>query len=209
MPDPVSGLVVAGGSLLGGLANSHAQRGAAKDASQAQLQAAQLGIDEERRQFDKVQALLAPFVSGGSTAFDMQGDLLGVGGAEKQGQAISALESSPRFQSLVREGENSILQNASATGGLRGGNVQGALARFRPQMLEQLIQQQFGNLGSLAGVGQASAAGTAAAAQNTGAAVSSLLGQQGAARAGYSLAKGQAQQDLYGNILQSVGMLKF
>ncbi|WP_449405980.1 hypothetical protein [Massilia phosphatilytica] len=36
----------------------------------------------------------------------------------------------PRFQALQQQGNDAILANASATGGLRGGNVQGALGQF-------------------------------------------------------------------------------
>ncbi len=57
-------------------------------------------------------------------------------GMEAQQGAISGLEGSPIFQALARQGEDAILQNASATGGLRGGNVQGALGQFRPAALQ-------------------------------------------------------------------------
>ena len=93
-----------------------------------------------------------------------------------------------------------MLQRASATGGLRGGNIQAALAQFRPQMLQQAIEQQYGRLGGFAGAGlgvteqlyrggQASAAGQASQAQTTGANVANLLGQQGAAQAGGALGR--------------------
>jgi hypothetical protein len=93
-----------------------------------------------------------------------------------------------------------MLQRASATGGLRGGNIQAALAQFRPQMLQQAIEQQYGRLGGFAGTGlgvteqlyrggQASAANQASAAGTMGANVSNLLGQQGAAQAGGALGR--------------------
>ena len=50
---------------------------------------------------------------------------------------------------MVRQGEEAILQGASATGGLRGGNVQAALAQFRPAMLNRFVQQQYERLGGL------------------------------------------------------------
>lgn len=205
MSDPVSGLV-AGGGILGGILGSNNEREAAKDASSAQVAATKMGIEETRRQFDKIQELLAPYNTAGTSAIGAQQDLLGLKGGASQSAAINALQSSPMFQSLVKSGETSILQNASASGGLRGGNVQSTLAQFRPQMLDQLIQRQFSNLGSLTGIGQASAAGTAAAAQNTGAQVSSLLQDQGAARAGYSLARGQSRNNLMNTILQGAGL---
>ena len=104
---------------------------------------------------------------------------------------------------MAQQGEEALLQRASATGGLRGGNIQGALAQFRPALLSNLIEQQYGRLGgmtalgsettsNLARLGQASAAGTGAAAQTTGTNVATLLGQQGAAAAGAEIAKGKA-----------------
>lgn len=105
------------------------------------------------------------------------------GGAQAQQQAIAGIESSPLFQSLMRQGEQGILQNASATGGLRGGNVQGALAQFRPAMLNQQIQQQLANFAGLASLGQSAAAGTGNAGIQTGANIGNLLQDTGQARA--------------------------
>lgn len=126
------------------------------------------------------------------------------GGAQAQQQAIAGIESSPLFQSLLRQGEQGILQNASATGGLRGGNVQGALAQFRPAMLNQQIQQQLANFAGLASLGQSAAAGTGNAGIQTGANIGNLLQDTGQARAygalGSSNALGGAVASL-GNIL--------
>jgi hypothetical protein len=126
-------------------------------------------------------------------------------GSSAQQQAIAGLESSPQFKSMMQQGENAILQNASATGGLRGGNVQATLAQFRPQLLSQLIESQFSKLGTISGLGQASAAGQAAAAQQTSANIGNALTQQGQAAAGAALASGQAQAQMWGNVGSSIG----
>jgi hypothetical protein len=179
------------------------------EASQVQQNAAQGGIDEQRRQFDAIRKLLSPFVDAGTNAISglapyaeagapalgQQQALLGLSGPEAQQQAIAALENGQQFKSLTQQGENALLQNASATGGLRGGNIQGALAQFRPQLLSQLIEQQYGRLGgltalgqgttqNLAALGQSSAAGVGNAGITSGNNIATLLGQQGAARAG-------------------------
>lgn len=189
-------------------ASAYSSRKSAKageKASEAQSASSEAGIAEERRQFDKIAELLSPYVSAGTGAIGQQQAILGLKGAAEQKKAISAIEQSPYFKSAVRQGEMGILQNASATGGLRGGNVQGALAQFRPALLNQLIQQQYGNLGGLTSIGQASAAQQAVAAGNTGTNVANLLGQQGAAQAGGYLAQGAAQSQLAGNIAGAVG----
>lgn len=194
MPDPVTALVSGGSALL----SSSAQRSAAKSAAGAQTQAAQMGIDEQRRQFDVMQELLSPYVSGGTQAFQAQQRLLGLGTPEEQQQAISALEQSPLYQAQVRQGEQALLQNAAATGQLRGGNLAAALAQFRPAMLQQQIQQQFANLGGLAQYGQSSAARVGAGAQASGTNIANLLAQQGAAQAGGELAAGRATSQMLG-----------
>jgi len=115
-----------------------AQADAAQSAAQTQAGASEAGIAEQRRQFDTVQKLLEPYVTGGAEAFKQQQALIGAQGPEAQRAAIAALEQGPAVQALTQQGENALLQRASATGGLRGGNVQAALAQFRPQMLNQL-----------------------------------------------------------------------
>ena len=213
MPDPITALVVGGTQVVGGMVQSRA----ASKAAGAQTQAAEAGIEEQRRQFEAVQEILKPYVTAGTTALgglqpyaaagapalEQQQAIAGLLGPEAQQAAIAAIEGGAGFQAQVRQGEEALLQRASATGGLRGGNIQAALAQFRPQMLQQEIATQYGRLGgltslgqtttqNLAQIGQASAAGTATAGLRTGADIAGLMGQQGAARAGAELAQGQA-----------------
>lgn len=186
--------------------SSRKQKKAGEKASEAQAESSAEGIAEQRRQFDKITELLSPYVSAGTSAIGQQQAILGLKGPEAQRAALSGIERSPYFQSEARQGESAILQNASATGGLRGGNVQGALAQFRPALLNQLIQQQYGNLGGLTAIGQASAAQQATAAGNTGTNVANLLAQQGAAQAGGYLAQGAAQGQLASGIASGIGL---
>lgn len=196
---------VVAGSVLTGVMSSNAQSDAAESAAGAQTAASEASIAEQRRQFDAVQKLLSPYSQAGEQALGGQQGLLGLSGPAAQRQAIAGIEASPQFQSMMQQGENAILQNASATGGLRGGNVQATLAQFRPQLLSQLVESQFSKLGTISGLGQASAAGQAAAAQQTGANIGNALTQQGQAAAGAALAQGQAQAQLWGNIGGSIG----
>jgi len=179
-------------TVVGGAIASNQAKQAAKGAANAQVGAAQAGIDEQGRQFDAVKELLKPYVDSGANALSAQNDLNGLNGPEAQQKAIANLQNSPQMASMTQQGENAILQNASATGGLRGGNTQGALAQFRPQLLTQLINDQYAKLGSQVQIGQASAAGQAAAGMQTGTNVANLLGNQGTAQAGGILAIGQA-----------------
>ena len=188
MPDPISA-VVAGISTIG---SSVAGGKGAKKAASAEVQAAQLGIDEQRAAREELRTLLSPYTQQGPGALSGMLDLIGLNGRDAQSGAVSAQEASPFFQAFARQGEDAILQNASATGGLRGGNVQSALNQFRPNLLNQFIQQQYGRLSDIATLGQQSAAGVGAAGQNSANAISQLLQSQGSARAGGALAQGQA-----------------
>jgi hypothetical protein len=101
--------------------------------------------------------------------------------------AISALQASPTYTSALQSGQNAILANASATGGLRGGNVQSSLAQFSPALLAQTIQNQYANLGSLTNTGTSAASSLGAAQLGTASSIAQLLQQQGAATAGGQL----------------------
>jgi hypothetical protein len=195
------------GNVLGSLTGANKQAKAAQQAAQTQAESAQAGIAEQRRQFDEIVKLMAPFVSGGAQAFEAQKNLAGLGGAGSQQAAIDAIQGSPMFTSLAGQGQNAILQNASATGGLRGGNVQNSLAGFNTNLLNSLIQQQFSNLGGLSSMGQASAAGQASAGQATGGNIANLLQQQGAALAGGQVAAGSAGRNAFGDILKLGGVI--
>lgn len=199
--------MVAGAAItvVGGAINANSQKKAASAAAGQQSASAQQGIDEERRQFDAMQKLLAPYVEGGNKGMAGQQDFLGLNGQPAQQKAVDSIQNSAQFGAMAQQGENAILQNASATGGLRGGNVQGALAQFRPNLLSSLIDQQYSRLGGLTQMGQASAAGVGAAGINTGQSISGLLGQQGAAQAGASLANGAANSQMINGVTGAFG----
>lgn len=202
MPNPILGLV---GGIAGSAISANAQKKAANRATDAQVQATELQIEEQRRQFDRVQELLSPFVEGGTDAFQGALDLAGVNGGATQAEAIAAIESNPEFLRLSENAEAGILANASATGGLRGGNTQAVLGRVRPEILSSLIREQLSRLGGFAAAGQNAAAGVGTAAQNTAQGISAALGQQGAAIAGGVLARGQAIQDFVGGVGRAFG----
>lgn len=180
-----------------------------------ETQATQRGI--EAKVYADQQALIQPILQ------DQKYEQLG---AERQRQAIQQIEQGPLYKELAAQGESAMLQNAASTGGLRGGNVQGALAQFRPALLNQLIESQYGKLAGLTtlgstsaqnllGVGQASAAGTGAlgmqSAQNignlqVGLGQAQAAGTIGAANA-YAQGLGSAASGIGGG-LQNIAMMK-
>lgn len=195
------------GDIFGGITGAKQAGEGAVKAGEIQAASSAEGIAEQRRQFDSLIELMSPFVETGTQALEGQQGILGLQGTEAQQQAISGIEGSPIFQALTQQGENAILQNASAIGGLRGGNVKGALAQFRPQILNQLLESQYQKLGGLSQLGQASAAGQASAGLQTGTNISNLLGQAGAARAGGAIGQAGAVGQTFGDLTSLGGAI--
>ena len=196
---PIGGAI---GSALGGAIEG---KEAVGEAAGIQAGAAQAGIDEQRRQFDAVQKLLQPYAAAGTGALAGQQAFLGLQGPEAERAAIERIRGGETFQALAQQGEEALLQRASATGGLRGGNIQGALAQFRPALLSSLIEQQYGRLGGLTTLGQNAAAGVGNAGMQTGTNVANLLGRQGQAQAGGVLGE---QGALTGGIGKAFGAIQ-
>ena len=118
---------------------------------------------------------------------------------------------SPEYQSLVSEGEEAILANASATGGLRGGDTQEFLSQYRPQVLSELVNRRFERLGGLSQLGQSSAVSSSNIGANYGsnilssgtnraAQIAALYGDLGATEAGGIIGEGQADASKWGAI---------
>ena len=191
---------VIGSAVIGGAVSMSA----ASKAGKAQVQAADRSAEEQRAAREEMRRLLEPYVAAGGPALEAQMGALGLRGAEAQQAYVAEQEQSPIFQALARQQEEAILQNASATGGLRGGNVQGALAQFRPQLLNQFLEQQYGRLGGMTSLGQQSAAGVGTAGMQSATSIANLFGQAGAARAGAALGVGQALSGPF-NLATSLG----
>ena len=229
---------------LAAFVSGKSEEKAAKKAADAQVQMANQGIAETRRAEGIFREDLKPYTDAGMNAIGIlepyyqaglgsigglqqisagtgqgyQGmaNIAGVGGQGAQQAEMDRISQSPEFLEQVRQGENAMLQNASATGGLRGGNVQAALAQMRPQMLNQAVDRQYGRYGDIAGMGgdisqflassgqnigtnifgagQASAAGTGAASMQSAGQVTNLFGNIGNARAQAAMASDRGIQ---------------
>lgn len=140
------------GSLLGGGSAKKASRRAA----QLQYDAQMAAIAETRRQFDATRADFASEQALGEDAIGGFRALLGLDGNDAQQSAIGNLKTSPLYTSLLENGREAILANASATGGLRGGNTQDFLARQSADTLSAVIRQQLGDYAGAIGIGTGS-----------------------------------------------------
>jgi hypothetical protein len=134
------------------------------------------------------------------------------GTAQSAGQAqqaaIDNLKASPLFTSLYNTGSDTILQNAAATGGLRGGNTQNSLAQFGSGLLAQVIQQQLANLGTVSGQGAQAGLGLGQISQNNANAQSQGYGQLGSANAVAAGAPYAALQGIVSQLTASGGPLQ-
>lgn len=104
--------------------------------------------------------------------------------AQMQTSAIDALKANPLYLAQTGVGDQAVLANASATGGLRSGNTSYNLANLHAQTLAQVYQQQMANLGSLSGMGASAAGGLGQIGQGYANSGSSILGNIGSAKAG-------------------------
>jgi hypothetical protein len=92
-----------------------------------------------------------------------------------------------------------VLQDASATGGVRGGNTQRSLADFGADTLMKTILQQLSSLGGLAGMGMGATNAVANFGQHTADNVSGALTDQGKNLASKDLAIGGINSQMWNN----------
>lgn len=191
-----SAAIAAGASILGGITGG---KGASK-AAKIQAKAYREGLAQQQAQWDQTQANFAPYLAAGNQGLQAYLNLLGLNGTGLQEQMIRDIKGGPEFASLYDTGADTILQNASATGGLRGGNTQNSLAQFGSGLLSNLIQQRLGNYGGLISTGSGSASGLGQLGQQNSNAQSQLLGQIGNANATAAAAPYAAIQGIFNQI---------
>ena len=182
--------------------------GAAKKASRkaeaAQVEYLGKAIAEQQRQFDVTRADYQPYLTAGLGGLGDLADLIGINGADAQSAGLVNIQNSPELAALIRNGEEAVLQNASATGGLRGGNIQTSLANFRADTFANQLQTQIARLAGLAGLGQGATDSVSSFGANSSNNISDLLATTGAAKAGQILTRGGINSSIWGNIGSSL-----
>lgn len=181
---PPTGLIGSEQALQGGLEGGvavfeEAGRIGREDITQSTQSAlAQLaqtqGLVDQR--FDQGIGPIQQFIDPGAQAQQLQAALSGVGGQDAFNQALL---NSPVQDFINERGELALTRNASALGGLGGGNVRRELVRFGQGSASQDLQRQIGNLAALSGQGL-QAAGAAGGLRGQQAGITGQLGQTGA-----------------------------
>ena len=175
---------------------------AARDAANIQAQGARTAEEGINRRFDITQAGLQPRIDAGNEAICQQQALLGLSGQDAQQQAFAAFNESPGQRFMRDRAQKNLLRNASAIGGLGGGNVRSALVEQGAGFAQQDFNNQFGRLGQIAGQGQNAATNVgqfgATAANQAGNAA--IAGSQARASGilGVQQAESQFNSDLIG-----------
>lgn len=135
-------------------------------------------------------AELDPFKQTGLLANDRLAALNGLLGPEAQAQAFEEFRASPGQKFLTEQANNNVIGNATAIGGVGGGDVRRELLRQGAGLAAQDFGAQINRLETTRAGGQQAATGTAQLLGNSGIAEAGVLTNQGSQLA--NLATGNA-----------------
>jgi len=178
---------------------------AAKKAAAAQMAMMEKAIAEQRAAYSEGKQLLDPYSQAGLGGLQSYLAMLGQSGPEAQQAAIAGLEETPGYQAQLQAGQRALLQNASATGGLRGGNVQQGLAEFGSGLFGNYYNQQLDRLGQLQNQGLQTNTGLANLRAGQAANISNQFNMMGQAQGQGILAQQAAKQQGMSNLGSAVG----
>ena len=201
---------VVGSAVLGAgatYAASEASKEGAKTQAAAQREGTALSVEAQREQLDYLKEVNKLPQEYREQALTQLAGGVGIGEGPGQQEMIDRAKASPIYGAIMKgqgAGEEAILRNAAATGGLRSGNVQENLAEFSSGLQNNALltayNDQQNNLNRLAGL-------------DTGTSqISNVMGNigntqaQGAFGAGQAMSQGQiAQGQIYQQGLQGLG----
>lgn len=193
----ITSAIIAGGAAV---ASAAAQRKAAKKAGQAQTQAADASLAEQRRQFDLTRGDFAGQRERGEQAGTELAALTGLSGAEAEQEALSRFQESPGQAFLRERQERALLRNTAATGGLQGGNVQTALQEQAFGIASQQLGERTSNLFGLANIGAGATATGAGIGANISGNIANTELARGDAAAQDAIRRGQVTTSGLANI---------
>ncbi len=183
-----------GVAVVGGVASYESSRQAAR----AQVKSSKEAIAEQQAARAAQEERLEPFAAPGQAAIQQQAALTGLGTPEEQQQAFAAFTDSPGQQFLREQQERALVRQASAIGGLGGGNIRTALQQQAFGRAQTDIQNQFNRLASISGTARAAATDIGQFGAGTAANIGQLQQAGGAARASGILGQSQALQQTLG-----------
>lgn len=187
---------------VGVVASAAIGSSAASSAANTEANASNQASAVEQSMFDKTQANEQPFLTAGGNALTALQSGLGLGpgtgntgtGSLNAPFTLADYQTSPGYQFQMQQGENAVLNNKSALGGVNSGNTLKALTSFGQGVANQdywnaynaYVNQQnqkFGQLQTVAGSGQNAAANLGALGTQVGASVGNNIVNAGNASA--------------------------
>lgn len=180
-------------SFIGSIFGGNSQKKAVDRAAQATIDYQNRVLDLNQHQYDTTRADYMPYTTAGTHAITELDGL--VDGSLSGADLAAKIKANPLYEAEFNNGEEALLQTASATGGLRGGDTARATMNFGADTLSKVYQQILSNLsgvaglglgatGSVASAGQANVAGQTAANTNIGEALASKYLTKGGINAG-------------------------
>lgn len=123
---------------------------AASQAEQSRLTGQNQAMGFQQQGYDQSLGFTQPYrQAGGQALQDMQNLTTDAG----RGQALQDYYGGEEFGALAEQREEQALRMGAATGGVRGGNTQAALANIAPQLGQQHLANQYGQLAGLSSMG--------------------------------------------------------
>ncbi len=190
-------LLLGGAGIISGLIGANAST----EAANTQSSSANAATQAELGMFNQTQANLQPWMQAGTQSLAQLQAALGMpgattpGGVARHGPAVpgvpagtnltSILQNTPGYQWTVGQGQQSILDQASALGGTNSGATLKALSDYTSNQANTTYEQYIQNLMSQSGAGQNAAANLGGFAASTGSQIgSNLIGSGNAQAAG-------------------------
>lgn len=182
---------------------------AAKEAANIQARSSEAGIAESRRQYDELVKRMQPFFDRGVNALPGVDQATSVGGLDSR---LAEIFGSNTFGALQDQRMRAVQNQMNQSGMRRSDAGLNAVASVPTDLGLMIEQMLYGRQMDAVSSGQNAAAGIGSAGMQTGANISSMLAQQGNARAQGVIGAQQAQSAAMTNMINTgltVGALMF
>lgn len=184
------------GSLLGNSSNNRATESAVN----AQNQGTMAGLAMQQQQYDLARKDNEPFIQSAQDSNKILRGFLGLDGEEAQQQAFSNYQQSPHVNFLQEQGNQNIIRNASATGGLGGGNVLKSLQSYGTSVAESSLGDHLNRLAAAQGSGQTAASQMGLMGQQYASSVAGANSQMGQNTASGIMSRNQNDQNTFSQL---------
>lgn len=205
--DPLTMGLLLGGSALGSGIGGFFQSSAAKDAANAQAQAAANALAFQQKVYGDTQQNFKPYLGAGKGAINQLAGLYGIGPGGTGQQNYSAFTQSPDYNFALQQGNLALQRQGAAAGNLLSGGQLKAGQQFGQGLASQQFGNYFNRLLSLATMGQNSAANAATSAGTMANNIASTQLAQGNYQAGGMIGQANALSSIFPNTLAGYSTL--